>query len=171
MAANIAKNPDEDYLRLLSIFHYVLGAMNAFAGCFPVIHITLGIAMLAGAFDNDPNPPPRELGFFFAGIGGAISLFCWMIAAAKFFAGRSLARHTNYRYCYVVAALECLQMPTGTALGVCTILVLSKPSVQALFAGIPYRDPRQAALEQMGEDEDLPPRPGSTIDDGSIRAG
>jgi hypothetical protein len=35
--------------------------------------------------------------------------------------------------CFVVAAIECIFMPFGTVLGVFTIIVLSRPSVKALF--------------------------------------
>ena len=38
------------------------------------------------------------------------------------------------RICIVMAALACLSMPFGTVLGVFTIIVLARPSVQALFS-------------------------------------
>jgi hypothetical protein len=170
MSANIMKNPDEDHLRLLSIFHYVLAAMNAFTGCIPLIHVTMGIAMLAGAFDRQ-NPPPPMLGLLFAGVGGTISLLFWTLATLKLLAGRWLAQHTHYRFCFVVAGIECLQMPMGTVLGVFTILVLSRESVKALFAGIPYRDPRMAALDDFHDDMESPAKPPEGPDDGSIREG
>ncbi|MBI3823478.1 MAG: hypothetical protein HY289_12485, partial [Planctomycetes bacterium] len=156
---------DDDHLRLLSIFHYILGAMNAFAGCLPLIHVTLGMVFLVGTFDDDPNAPSREIGLLFVVIGGGISLFCWTAASAKIFAGRSLARRANYRFCYIVAILECLQMPTGTALGVCTIVVLSRPSVKALFEGRPHRKRRIDDFEDTVE-APMPPR----SDDGAIHA-
>ena len=170
MSANIRNNPDEDHLRLLAIFHYVLAALNGFTGCMPCIHISIGIAMLAGAFDNDPKPPPRELGLLFAGVGGPVTLFLWTLAALKVFAGRSLARHSHYRFCYAVAVIECLQMPWGTVLGVFTILTLSKDSVKALFAGIPYRDPHLAALDSFDDDREASPKRPESFGDGSIRA-
>jgi hypothetical protein len=171
MSTNIMKNPDEDHLRLLSIFHYVLAFMDGVAGCFPLIHVSIGIAMLTGAFNAGPNPPPPELGLFFAVIGGSISLLFWSLAILKVLAGRWLSQHTHCRFCFVVAVIECLQMPMGTALGVFTILVLSRDSVKALFAGISYRDPRLAALDDMDDDEELPRKLAAGPDDGSIRAG
>jgi hypothetical protein len=44
-----------------------------------------------------------------------------------------LKRHTNYTYCLVVAAIECMFTPFGTVLGVLTIIVLVRPTVKALF--------------------------------------
>ncbi len=170
MTTNIMRHPEEDHLRALSICHYVLGGMDAFGGCIPLIHVTLGISMMVGAFDAGPNPPPREMGLFFAVIGATVSLILWTLAILKILAGRFLARHTHYRFCYVVAIIDCFQMPMGTVLAVFTILVLSRDGVQALFAGIPYRDPRMAALAEIDEDE--PSAQASTDpDDGSIREG
>jgi hypothetical protein len=170
MKAHIMKHPDEGHLRALSICHYVFAGMSAFSGCIPLIHVTLGISMMAGAFDGGPNPPPPEFGLFFAVIGGAISLFSWTLAIFSFLGGRFLARHTHYRFCFVVAIIECLNMPMGTVLAVFTILVLSRDSVKALFAGIPYREPHQAMLDDMDADEP-PPKTPAGPDDGSTRAG
>ena len=49
-------NKDEEHLRLLSIFHYVVGGIAGFFACFPVIHLIMGIAMLPGTFGNGPPP-------------------------------------------------------------------------------------------------------------------
>lgn len=57
----------------------------------------------------------------------------WAMAIAIWMAGRCLKRRTAYNYCLVVAAIECTFMPFGTVLGVLTILVLTRPSVKALF--------------------------------------
>ena len=35
----------------------------------------------------------------------------------------------------LVAALLCLSIPFGTVLGICAIIVLSRPSVKGLFEG------------------------------------
>ena len=54
-------NQDEQHLRLLSIFHYVVGGMNALAACIPFIHLALGVALVSGAFPDQPGhqgPPP-----------------------------------------------------------------------------------------------------------------
>jgi hypothetical protein len=163
MSRRIDWNPDEEHLRLLALFHYILAGMNAIGGCMPIIHITLGIMMLTGAFDAGPNPPPPELGLFFLAVGGSISLTFWTLAALKVLAGRCLATHRWYRYCFAIAILECLQMPTGTVLGVFTIIVLTRDSVKALFAGIRWRDPRLAALDDFTDDAPpaaaVPPSP------------
>ena len=47
--------------------------------------------------------------------------------------GRSLSRRKRYNFCLVMACVECLFMPFGTALGVFTIVVLNRPSVKQSF--------------------------------------
>ncbi len=45
-------NRDEEHLRLLSVFHYVVAGLAALFGCFPVIHLVIGILMLSGVMDD-----------------------------------------------------------------------------------------------------------------------
>lgn len=40
-------------------------------------------------------------------------------------------------FVFVMACVQCANVPFGTALGVFTILVLQRPSVKALFEGLP----------------------------------
>lgn len=128
-------NPDLEHLRLLSIFHYVVGGMAAFFACFPFIHLLVGIAMVCGAFPSDPKheAPPEFIGWFFIIIAATIILVGWSVAATILIAGRFLSRNAHYTYCLVVAAIECIFMPFGTVLGVFTIVVLNRPSVRKLF--------------------------------------
>ena len=162
-------NYDRDHVRLLATFHYVLAGLLGLFGCFPIIHLTLGIAMLSGAFDRGPNPPPRGLGVLFVGVAGAIMLLTWTLAGLVAFAGRSLADHRRYRYCQVIAGLECLWMPLGTILGVFTLIVLMRPNVKVLFG---EAEPAELVFDPPDEDDAPPPRSPAPLppDDGSYRA-
>jgi hypothetical protein len=126
-------NDDKQHLRLLSIFHYIVGAMTALFACFPLIHLAIGIAILCGAFDGK-DAPPRFLGLFFIIFSSVFILCGWALAVCMIIAGRNLARYRARTYCLVLAAIECIFMPFGTVLGVFTILVLMKDSVKELFA-------------------------------------
>ena len=57
----------------------------------------------------------------------------WTLAVLVLMAGRFIARRKHYMFCFVMACVECVFMPFGTALGVFTILVLSRQSVKRLF--------------------------------------
>ncbi len=132
-------NEDAEHLRLLSIFHYVVGGMTALCACFPCIHLAIGIALLSGAMNPRPGdePPPAFLGWLLIAIASMLILIGWSMALVVVLAGRFLARRAHYMYCLVVAAIECLFIPFGTVLGVFTIVVLNRSSVRSLFPGRP----------------------------------
>ena len=54
-------------------------------------------------------------------------------------AGRNIARHRSYTYCFVVSCIICLFMPLGTILGVFSIIVLLRDSVKGIFNGQGYQ--------------------------------
>jgi hypothetical protein len=124
---------DREHLRLLSIFHYVVGAIMGLAGCFPFIHLSVGIAIVTGGMNVEGEGPPEAFGWMFILIAAFIIIFMWGIAIAILIAGQKLAAHTGHTFCLVVAGLECMFMPMGTVLGVFTIIVLVRPSVKELF--------------------------------------
>jgi len=128
-------NQDLEHLRLLSIFHYIVAVITALLSSFPLIHVTIGLMMALSpeSFSGDGVPPPAFIGWLFALFGGAFVLCGWALAIAMVFAGRYLKQHRKHTFCLVVAALSCIAIPFGTALGVFTIIVLIRPSVKQLF--------------------------------------
>jgi hypothetical protein len=128
---------DQEHLRLLSIFHYVLAGLLALMGCFPIIHLVVGIGFIVGGGDtsSDPDgPPPAIVGWLIVGFASIFILFCWATAVAVLLAGRYIARRTHYAFCLAVAAVSCLYFPLGTVLGVFTMFVLLRSTVKPLFA-------------------------------------
>lgn len=130
-------NRDEEHLRLLSIFHYIVGGMIALCACFPLIHLVLGLTMIFAperlSGSSQTSGPEPLFGLFFVVFAGAFILFGWALAAATIYAGRCLARREKYTFCLVVAAVSCINAPIGTVLGVFTIIVLMRPSVKQIF--------------------------------------
>ncbi len=124
---------DEQYLDLLAIFHYVVGAMTAFFSCFLFLYLAMGIAMLLGAFDGK-EAPPKVLGWFFIVFPSLFIIAAWTAAGFVIAAGRSLSRRTSRTFCLIVAGAECFLVPFGTILGVFTIVMLTKESVKQRFA-------------------------------------
>ncbi|MHC4084257.1 MAG: hypothetical protein ACYSWZ_02025 [Planctomycetota bacterium] len=125
-------NQDEEHLKLLSIFHYVVGGIWGFFACFPIFYLIIGIVMLAGAFGGD-GPPPA-VGLILVMIGLILMTAGWTLAICLIFAGKRLGRRTNYKFCFVIACISCAFQPFGTVLGVFTIIVLVRPAVKELFA-------------------------------------
>ncbi len=126
-------NQDNEHLKLLTIFHYVVGAVAALFACFPFIHFFIGVGMVAGWFP-DTDPAAEKFGVFMIVIAGFFILLGWTYAALLITAGRFLARKRHRTFCLVIAGVSCIFLPFGTVLGVFTIIVLMRPSVQELFA-------------------------------------
>jgi len=129
-------NNDEEHLKLLALFHYVVGGIGAVFACLPLIHVGLGVAMLfdskilAGAHGA---PPPAFAGIFFILLGGFLVLLGWAMAVCTIISGRFLAKRKHRTFSFVIAAILCAFMPFGTVLGVFTIIVLSRDSVKTLY--------------------------------------
>ena len=111
---------DEEHLRLLSIFHYVVGGLAALFALFPIIHLVLGLFMIFAPdkFAGHGNPPPAFLGWFFVIFAIMFITAGWTLAAFVVTTGRFLARRKHYMFCLVMAGIECIFMPFGTVLGV-----------------------------------------------------
>lgn len=126
---------DEQHLQLISIFYYIIAAMAGLLALIPVIHLTIGIALVSGAFpaDNGGEHTPEFVGWIFIGVASLLIVLGVVIAVCSVAVARYISRRRHYTFCIVAAALACLFMPLGTILGVFTIIVLSRASVKPLF--------------------------------------
>jgi hypothetical protein len=135
---------DDDHLRVLSILHYVYGGLALVGGLFPLIYVFIGVLMVSGAMAG-PRPgsgPPAVVGWFFIVIPGFVSVLAWAMGLCVLYAGYALSQRRRYLFCFVMAALCCINVPLGTALGVFTIIVLARPSVKEAFESNSFRSPR-----------------------------
>ncbi len=133
---------DTTHLNILAICYWVWGGLTALFSSFGLIHLGMGIAMLNGSFPM-PTPttgpsaapfPNQLMGWMFTIIGGAIVSYGWIVGGLTVYAGFSLKRQRKWMLCMVMAALNCISIPIGTALGVLTIIVLVRPRVKRMFA-------------------------------------
>ena len=126
---------DEDHLRLLSIFHYVLAGLAALFSLFPIVHLLIGFGIVSGTFPPNAGAEaaPAFLGWFFIALASVFILCGMALAFCLLLAGRYLVQHRGYVFCLIVAAFSCFAPPFGTVLGVFTIIVLMRPSVKELF--------------------------------------
>jgi hypothetical protein len=122
--------------RDLAVFHFVGAGLAVFGMLFLLAHY----AIMSVVFDNSKmwegqkdGPPPAE--FF------AIFKYVYLVAAAWFvtsgvlnvISGLNILARRRRILSLVVAGLNCLYMPLGTALGVFTIIVLLRDSVRDLY--------------------------------------
>jgi hypothetical protein len=136
---------DRKYLNILAGFHLVVAVIIALVSCFPIIHLAVGIGLLRdfGSIPPDPEVPDsfdltfRLVPILFITIATSLILGGWSFAAAVAFSGVSLFQRRRHTYSLVMGGVECMFVPIGTVLGVFTILLLTRPTVRALYEGAP----------------------------------
>ncbi len=131
---------DLTHLNVLAICFWVWGGITALFSSIGLIHVAMGVAMISGNFPgpttmpNSQIPAEQFVGWMFVILGSAFVMFGWLIGGLSIYAGFCLKRHRRWMLCMIVASLNCISIPIGTALGVFTIIVLVRPRVKAMFA-------------------------------------
>jgi hypothetical protein len=125
---------DDEHLRLLGLGYYLSAAMTAFFSLFGLLYMGIGISVTRFAHDAPrADAPPEAMGLVFALFGATIFLIMVGVAGMKAYVGRCLERRQHRVLCLVVAAVSCLEIPYGTALGVCTFIVMARPRLKEHF--------------------------------------
>jgi len=126
---------DQEHLRLLMWAYYIWAGTIGLFSLFALFYIGIGAMFASGAFPqpNNSKDDPRVFGLLFIGIGSAFLILGSTFALLTFFAGRSIRDRRRRIFCLILAGLNCLQVPFGTAMGVCTFIVLNRPEVKLLF--------------------------------------
>ena len=127
-----------DHLRLISIFHYVIGGLHCVCCSFPLIHFFVGLGLLTNVIPADTHDPNAEvtmkaMGGLFMVIGGIFVLGGWAFGLLTILSGRRIAQRRSRTFSLVMAGINCLSMPFGTVLGIFTIVLLTKPEAIAQY--------------------------------------
>lgn len=138
---------DDEHLKLLSVFYYVFAALSLLGILFGLFYAGMGVFMLCAdpsQFQDPGMQRPadpeglRFVGVVFLAVGLGILLACVTWSVLNILAANALRAKRRLMLCQITAGLNCLSVPFGTALGVFTFIVLSRPSVAAAFkAGSP----------------------------------
>ena len=133
---------DAEHLRLLQIGYYILGAMTllrilwlAFIAVMFCFMGTISTFATHHAFENEAgnNLPPQFFFVFIPCFFAVMIFFSLAFVCLEFYAAHCLKTRRNILLIQIVAALYCISLPWGTAVGACTFMVLGRPSVRALF--------------------------------------
>ncbi|HIK56231.1 MAG TPA: hypothetical protein IGS37_13850 [Synechococcales cyanobacterium M55_K2018_004] len=130
------KDNNREYLKLLSIFHYVLGGIVAAFSMFSLVYISIGLSYILSVDQfpqTDGTSPPPEFGWIFLIFGSLFLILGLTFAISLIASGRFLAKRKRYWFGFIVACLSCLFTPFGTILGIFTIVILSQRSVKELY--------------------------------------
>jgi len=77
-----------------------------------------------------PNPFPKEIIPVMIGLYVIIGLLLVALCICNILSGLYIRKRKNRTFSFVVAGVNCMQFPFGTALGVFTIIVLSRVGVK-----------------------------------------
>jgi hypothetical protein len=125
---------DEEHLRLLRIAYLLQGATYTIASVFGTIYCVFGLfLMIAAPHSSAREADPRLVGGFMVILGVAITLGLAAYGGLHLFAARCLRLRQSRGLCLFAAALSCLQVPIGTAIGIFTFIVLGRTRVRAMF--------------------------------------
>jgi hypothetical protein len=133
------RKTDVDQLNLLAILHFVGAGLAVLGVLFLAAHYAIMYTVFSDPqiWKNQRQPmpiPPKEIlammkWFYLAG-----ALWCVTSGVLNLISGLYLRAQKGRTFSLVVAGINCLYLPLGTLLGVFTIIVLSRDSVQELYA-------------------------------------
>ena len=125
---------DEDNLRLLRIGYFISAGLTAFASIL-VLAYTMFLTLVFTQIAKSPGDIgfPPLMGRLVAVFGVLFVILVIGFAVLQFLTGQRLKERRSRTFCLVIAAITCLSIPYGTFLGVCTFLVLLRPTVQRSF--------------------------------------
>jgi len=139
---------------MLPVFYWVLGAMDVLFSLYGLLYVAYGAIFLIVPFDSTTSSAevfPAFFAWFMFAMGAAFIVCFGVLATLKILAGFWIMRRKHRTACFVIAGISCLSIPFGTVVGVFTFIVLSRPSVAALFraADAPVASP--VLEEQPGD--------------------
>lgn len=128
---------DRDQLKLLAIFHFVFAGLGFLGMGFLCLHYLIMHTVFSNPemWKQQQHPPfsPQEFMSVFVWFYLFMGVFLVTGIVLNALSGFFLLHKKNRTFSLIVAGLDCLQIPFGTALGVFTIVVLSRPTVSLLY--------------------------------------
>lgn len=130
-----------EHLRLLRIGYFISAGTTGFFACFGMLYALMGVfvtTMLKHAtYTAGQRPPPEFMGWFFGAVGLGMTVFFGTGTLLKLRAARCIRLRTSHGFCVAIAVISCLEIPYGTALGILSFMVLSRPAVKSEFLHSP----------------------------------
>ena len=125
---------DDDNLRLLRIGYFISAGLTLLASLF-VLAYTFFLSFVFTQISKTPGTAefPPLFGRLIGAFGVVIALVLIGMAVLKFLTGQQLKKRRSRIFCLVIAGITCLSIPYGTLLGVCTFVVLLRPTVERSF--------------------------------------
>jgi hypothetical protein len=128
---------DGEHLQVLSLCYFIYAGINALFSLFGLFYMLMSLLVGSEAFrvaaHADQGAPPAFVAPFVGLFGLGVFVLLVGLAVLKFEAARRLRQRRSRGFCMFVAALSCIAIPFGTALGIAALRVLTRESVRRLF--------------------------------------
>lgn len=123
---------DEEHLRLLALGHVIDGVLVILFSSMFLLHVAMFLFM-PFPVEQGVDAPPDGMFRLMGAVLGVFVLLGWAFGALTIYSGRCIKRRMKRNLSLVVACLNLLFLPVGTLLGVASLMVLTRPSVRALY--------------------------------------
>jgi len=123
---------DNEHLRLLSVGYKISAGVAFFTSLFGLMYMLMGI--MFSVFPNTPSQhqqPPVD--WIFGITGFAFFAISIIFAILNLMAAKRLEQRRAKTFCTIIAALNCVGIPYHTVLGIFTLMVLTRRSVETTF--------------------------------------
>jgi hypothetical protein len=144
---------NKEHLNLLSIFYFVFGGLSLLGAFILLIYtIIIGVVFSNNTVQDAINKEPdaKVVGTVFS-ILSVVFLIIFILVLAvgilQIVAGFRIRQKRNRVFNIVIGILALPSFPLGTALGIFTIIVLSRPAVIEMFQA----EQERLALEKYGK--------------------
>lgn len=126
---------DAGNLKVLTLLSALYGGFGVLVSSLGVMHMLKTMTQMQAQFGIG-NPPEPMFASLIGNEKALLAIFlCSLVAALASLLGAFLLwKRKLSSAILVIAVIECLNIPVGTALGIFTIITLQRPSVRALFA-------------------------------------
>jgi hypothetical protein len=127
---------DREQLKLLEVFHYVMVGLALGGMAFIYMHYLIMSTAFSHPWPQQKEQPPFDpVEFFRAFRWFYVFMGVWGLASLVANLASGLCIHTRKCrfFSMIVSGFNCINMPFGTGLGVCTLIVLLRPTMPALY--------------------------------------
>ncbi len=124
---------DNEHLNLLSIFYFIFGGLTLFTSFILLAYITIFSAIFSNIPINDSDLGEFPLDILFYIVTG-IFIFIFAYGILLIIAGVNIRKKTNRIFSLITGSIAIMSFPFGTALGVFSIIVLTRNSVAELYS-------------------------------------
>jgi heme/copper-type cytochrome/quinol oxidase subunit 2 len=121
-----------EQLNLLSIFNFVMGGLNIL-GAFIMMAYTALFGFISNRLPHHGGEEAEVVFTIFTSVFGILAFFLLTVGVLLIISGFKLRKRTNRMFSLVMGVLTLPSFPFGTALGVFSIIVLSKPGVKEIY--------------------------------------